>query len=56
MSVIKGAEKVKELIERGISEGRKVIAIGDPDVDGIFSLKLMCDLLNMLILILGDKT
>lgn len=48
MSVIKGAEKVKELIERGISEGRKVIAIGDPDVDGIFSLKLMCDLLNML--------
>lgn len=48
MRKIKGVEKVKELIERGIKEERKVILIGDPDVDGIFSLKLMCDLFNML--------
>lgn len=48
MRKIKGVEKVKELIERGIKENRKVILIGDPDVDGIFSLKLMCDFFNML--------
>lgn len=46
MRLIKGAEKAKSIIERGLSEGRDILLIGDPDTDGLMSLKLMCDLFD----------
>ena len=45
--MFRGTEKAGDIIERGLREGRKVLLYGDPDVDGLMSLKLMCDLFDM---------
>lgn len=42
-----GCSECRSIIERGINEGREVFLIGDPDVDGIFSLRFLCDLFDM---------
>lgn len=44
--MLRGANQARDIIARGIEENREVMLIGDPDVDGIFSLKLMCDLFD----------
>lgn len=45
---MRGVFKVKEILEKGVSQGRPILLYGDPDVDGLMSLKLMCDLCSML--------
>ncbi len=43
-----GSEKAYEILQNAIQQDKKIMLIGDPDVDGLMSLKLMCEYMQYL--------
>ena len=43
-----GSEKAYEILQNAIKQEKKIMLIGDPDVDGLMSLKMMCDYMDYL--------
>lgn len=43
-----GSEKAYEILQNAIQNNKKIMLIGDPDVDGLMSLKLMCEYMQYL--------
>ena len=38
-----GIEKARHIIEEGLKADKKILLYGDADIDGIISLKIMCE-------------
>lgn len=43
-----GAEKAYEILQNAIQSNKKIMLVGDPDVDGLISLKMMCEYMDYL--------